>query len=163
MSRIACLCGNGMSNSMVPSKSMAEIYRKMDLENAISQKMELIDLWDENQEFWYCQECWRITVVNRKSGQYVSSYSRRRQAIAVPFVEVLMWEELMFWRDQEFYDAIEENEHISVVDFIMYHPSRYLVRISPDLTLAHVFSPIDRDYLFSYFMDSKPVFTNELP
>jgi len=158
MSRLGCLCGNGMSNSTVPSNSIAEIYKKEDFEKAIAEELELVDLWDEFQEFWYCPECKRITVINRNTGKYVRSYSRKKAEFPVQFETVKSWQELLFWRDQEFYDAIEEIEHRTVGDFVKCHPSRYLVRISQDLTLIHVFAPNTKEYLFSYVLDPTPDF-----
>lgn len=161
MSRLRCLCGNGMSNSTVPSDSIVEIYRKEDLNKAIEKRMELVDLWDEFREFWYCQVCKRITVINRRTGEYIHSYSRQTLDNSVEYDNILDWQELFFWRDHEFYDAIEEIEHRSVEDFVRRHPSRYLVRISHDLALVHVFSPHTMAYLFSYILDPSPDFAKK--
>ncbi len=161
MSRLGCLCGNGMSNSTVPSDSIAEIYSRDDFEKAMAVKMELIDLWDENQEYWYCQKCRRITVIERKTGLYVSSYSRKVLDVTIQPEVIHDWQELLFWRDKEFYDAIEENEHITVGEFLRLHPSRYLARMASDRTTVHVFTPETQEYLFSYVLDPKPDFKED--
>ncbi len=152
-----------MSNSTAPSDFIAEIYRKDDFEKAVAVEMELVDLWDEFREFWYCQECKRITVIDRKIGNYACSYSRKKLATPVLFETIRDWQELLYWRDQEFYDAIEESVHRTVGDFVKFHPSRYNVRISPDFTLVHVFASRTGEYLFSYVLDETPDFARNTP
>ena len=159
MSRLICLCDNGMNNSTVPSDFIAEIYKPEAIAKAINEKMELIDLWDEELEYWYCQECKRITVINRKTGKYLCSYSRIVEENILSFSEVESWQELLFWRDKEFYDAIEEDDKLKVEEFIRKYPSRYLVRLSVDKSKALVFSPQTKKYLFSYILDPKPDFS----
>ena len=161
MSGLLCLCGNGMDNCTVPSDFIAEIYRKNALEKAISEEMELVELWDENLEFWYCQKCRRLTVIDRHSWKYLRSYSRKVLERPVQFAEVRDWQELFFWRDREFYDAIEEVAHQTVGEFVKQHPSRYEMRLSADEMIVHVFSRGERNYLFSYLLDPRPDFAKE--
>ena len=158
MAGLLCLCGAGMNNCTVPSDSIAEIYPKEELDKAIANGVELIDLWNEKWEFWYCQECKRITVIDRNTGKYVRSYFRRKQITPISFSSVVAWKELFFWRDKEFYDATESSWHLTVGDFVKCHPSRYIIRISTDLSIAHVFAQQTKDYLFSYRIDPTPEF-----
>ena len=159
MSRLICLCDSGMSNSDMPSDFIAEIYKPEAIAKAIDEKMELVDLWDETMEYWYCQECKRITVIDRKTCKYIRSYSRTVEAIHPVFSDVEQWQELLFWRDREFYEAIEEDDKRTVEDFVKKNPSRYLIRLSPDESKALVFSPQTKDYLFSYIQDPMPDFS----
>ena len=158
MAGLLCLCNNGMGNSDVPSDSIAEIYRKEAIENAIINDMDLVDLSDDDFEYWYCQKCKRITVINNRTGHYLRSYSRVHEDEHPLFDEVASWQEILFYRDREFYDAIEENDKIKVGEFVQKYPSRYLVRLSPDETKAFVFAPQDKAYLFTYALDPKPDF-----
>ena len=161
MARLSCLCDAGMSNSTVPSENIAEIYTPESIRKAVDETMELIDLWNEDLEFWYCQECKRITVIDRKSWHYLRSYYRIKEQAPLPFKEVSSWRELLFWRDREFYDATEAEWKITVEDFVRKHPSRYLIRLSLDETRALVFSPATHEYLFSYLQDPTPDFVKE--
>ncbi len=132
-----------------------EICRKEDFEKAVAEEWDLVDLCDEVREFWYCQECKRITVIHRRKGKYMSAvFFREKREFPVSLDTAQNWQELLFWRDKEFYDAIEESEHRTVGDFVKAHPSRYLVRISRDLALVPVFSTQTKAYLFSYVKDS---------
>ena len=161
MAGLLCLCGAGMSNSTDPSENIAEIYTPESIRNAVDEKMELIDLWNEDLEFWYCQECKRLTVIDRKSWHYLRSYYRVKENKPPHLEDVISWQELLFWRDREFYDGIEEDERRTVADFVQKHPSRYLIRLSPDEKRALVFSPVTKEYLFSYLQDPTPVFVKE--
>ncbi len=161
MGGLLCLCGNGMSDISYPSENIAEIYTREDFEKAASKQMELVDLSDSNQEYWYCQICQRLTVIDRKSGKYKCSYSRKTLPGTIMFENVKDWQELFYWGDKEFFDAIEDTEHVTVGEFLELHPPRYLVRISPDRTIAHIFKPCDKEYLFSYVLDPKPDFKEE--
>ena len=76
MAGLLCLCNNGMSNSDVPSDSIAEIYKIERIKESIENNMDLVDLSDDDFEYWYCQNCKRITVLNNKTGHYYRSYSR---------------------------------------------------------------------------------------
>ena len=160
MSRLLCLCDNGMENSTVPSDSIAEIYTTKAIAEAIGSKMELMDLCDEKYEYWYCQSCKRITVILRATGKYLASYSRV-EGKDVPTSETLeTWRELYFWRDREFYDATEAEWKITVEDFEKKHPSRYLIRLSPDEKTAYVFDHKTMEYLFAYIQDPMPEFVH---
>ena len=161
MAGLLCLCGVGMNNCTVPSDFIVELYSKEDLDKAIANKTELIDLQNEKSEFWYCQECKRITVIDRKTGKYVRSYFRTKQTPQVTICSVHDWSEIYFWSDKEFYDATEECWHVTVGEFIKSHPSRYLVRLADDLTVAHIFSPQSQEYLFSYCLDPTPDFVKK--
>lgn len=161
MAGLLCLCGVGMNNCTVPSDFIVEIYKKEDFDKAIANKTELIDLWNEKWEFWFCQECKRITVIARNTGKYVRSYFRTKESTAIEYSSVADWSEIYFWCDKEFYDATEASWHITVGEFIKRHPSRYLVRLASDQTVAHIFSPQSREYLFSYRVDSTPDFVQK--
>ena len=121
--------------------------------------MDLVDLSDDDFEYWYCQNCKRITVLNNKTGHYYRSYSRVIENEHPLFEEVASWQEIIFYRDREFYDAIEENDKIKVGEFMQKYPPRYSIRLSPDETHAFVFSPQDHSYLFTYRLDPKPDFS----
>ena len=161
MAGLLCLCGCGMCDCTAPSENIVEIYPPNELKRAIDKKTELVDLRSEKLEYWYCQECKRITVIERTTGHYARSYARKQECPAPPFTEVSSWQELLFWRDREFYDGIEEDERRTVADFVQKHPSRYLIRLSPDEKRALVFSPVTKEYLFSYLQDPTPVFVKE--
>ncbi len=159
MSRLCCLCGNAMSNSDVPSDSIALIYTSSYISKCIAVQLALLDLWDDNYECWYCQKCKRITVIDRKTGKYLRSYLRVAEDRHLFFAEVETWQELMFWRDREWDNATEEDDKLTVEDFVKKYPSRYLIRLSPDESKALVFSPQTKDYLFSYIQDPMPDFS----
>jgi hypothetical protein len=155
MAGLLCICGNGMSNSEMPSENIAEIYTKDALEKAIAEKVELIDLWNDNWEYWFCPLCKRVTVVNRKTRRYTCSYSCQNVKSPVTLKSLQGWEEIFFWHDKDFVDATEASPHVTVKDFMVQHPSRYLIRLSPDKSVAHVFSSQDGQYLFCYAQDPK--------
>ena len=155
MAGLLCICGNGMSSSMAPSENLAEIYTKEALEKVVAEGMELLDLMDEDWEYWFCPKCKRVTVINRKTWKYTCSYFPRKVKSPVALEPLQGWQEIFFWHDKDFYDAIEDSTHVTVKDFMVQHPSRYLIRLSPDKSVAHVFSSQDGQYLFCYAQDPK--------
>lgn len=161
MAGLLCLCGNGMSNTTVPSDSIIEIYRPRDIALAIHQETKLIDLWDEKTEYWYCQKCKRVTLIQRKTSKYLCSYSRIH-SIPPPKIETLQgFSPLLFWKDDDFYIATEEDWIITVEDFVKQTPSRYEIRLSPDESKAHVFRTDTKEYQCTYVRDPPPDFLKE--
>ena len=75
------------------------------------------------------------------------------------FAEVKDCQKIMFWRDEEFYNAIEETDKQKVDEFLRDHPSRYLIRLSLDESKAFVFKPETKEYLFTYVQDPMPDFS----
>ncbi len=158
MAGLLCLCGNGMSNTTVPSDSIIEIYRPGDITLAIDQETKLIDLWDEKIEYWYCHKCKRITLIERKTSKYKSSYSRIH-SIPSPNMKILQgFSPLFFWRDNDFYRATEEDWEITVKDFVKRTPPHYIIRLSPDESKAHVFRTDTKEYQCTYVRDPPPDF-----
>ena len=153
MSRLLCKCGHGMSNSDVPSDSIVEIFRPKEIASAISNRMELIDLWNKQVQFWYCQHCKRITLINNNTGRYIKSYIKASEDNVKPFSEHSDWDELIFYRDCEIYNATEAIWHITVEQFMKMHSTRYKVILSPSEEIVRVFHPYTNEYLFSYQED----------
>ena len=71
MAGLLCLCGAVMSNSTAPSESIAEIHSPEALERG--KDIELWDFSDEQWEYWHCQACQRVTVIDGKTGKYSKS------------------------------------------------------------------------------------------
>jgi hypothetical protein len=46
-----------------------------------------------------------------------------------------------------------------VDEFLRNHPSRYLIKLSPDESKAFVFKPDTKEYLFTYVQDPMPDFS----
>ncbi len=158
MAVLLCLCGEPMGGSQVPCDSIVEIYTKEAIDAKIANNTDFVDLWDKNYTYWYCPRCKRLTITEDSTRHYYRSYSRIHENEHPSFEEVASWQEILFYRDREFYDAIEENDKIKVGEFVQKYPSRYLVRLSPDETKAFVFAPQDKAYLFTYVLDPKPDF-----
>ena len=159
MAGLICLCEERMGGSACPNDNFVEIYTKEALEKEIQNGTDFIDLMDEIYTYWYCTKCKRLTLTLNETGQYYRSFSRVVEKKHPVFTEVAEWREYMFWRDREFYDAIEENDKQTVEEFLRDHPSRYLILLSPDESKAYVFSPKTKEYLFSYIQDPMPDFS----
>ena len=159
MAGLLCLCGEPMGGSQVPCDSVVEIYTKEAIDLEIANDTDFVDLWDKNYTYWYCPKCKKLTITEDSTGRYYRSYSRVIDHEHPLFAEVASWKEIIFYRDREFYDAIEENDKLKVGEFIRKYPPRYSIRLSPDETHAFVFSPQDHSYLFTYRLDPKPDFS----
>lgn len=159
MAGLLCLCGAVMSNSTAPSESIAEIHSPEALERG--KDIELWDFSDEQWEYWHCQACQRVTVIDGKTGKYSKSYSRRMEQ-QPPCLDTLgEWQTLYYWSDREFYDGIEEEEKRTLGDFVQKHPPRYVIRLSPDESKAHVFRTDTKEYQCTYVRDPPPDFLKE--
>ncbi|MBO4618889.1 MAG: hypothetical protein J5654_02150 [Victivallales bacterium] len=158
MAVLICLCGERMGGSACPNDNFVEIYRREFIDQEIQKNLEFMDLWNKDYIFWYCPVCKRLTLTSIPRKTYDRSYIRTIEEIHPEFAEVSSWQEILFWRDWEFYNAIEADAHQPLAQFVRENPPRYLIRLSPDETTAHVFRPDSHEYLFSYVQEPMPDF-----
>ena len=135
MARLKCVCGAGLSNTTAPSDNILYIFTKVEVDNAINNNAE-ITLYDfetgvnEEYEYWYCQECKRVLVVERKPcGRLIDSYISCSSCEAVSEQELT---EFYVFSDIDIYDAEEDDINLSLSDFIDQYGEEHLRFITSD-------------------------------
>lgn len=161
MSGLKCLCGKNMHFIEVPSEVIVGLYTDKIIENAIQTNALLVDLYDDDYEYWYCPKCKRITEISHATRKYTRSYFKKIENEVPELNELSQWQNITFYRDKETYDAVESDDSITVQEFLRIHPSRYIIRLSPDETRALVYTPKDHSYLFSYLLEPMPDWENQ--
>ena len=135
MARLKCVCGSGLSNTNAPSDNILYVFTKAEVDNAINNNAE-ITLYDfetcinEGYEYWYCQDCKRVMVVERKPcGRLIDSYSSCSSCEAVS--EQALTEFYVF-SDIDIYNAEEEDINLLLSVFIHQYGEEHLRFITAD-------------------------------
>lgn len=135
MARLKCVCGAGLSNTTAPSDNILYVFTKVEVDNAINNNSE-ITLYDfetginEEYEYWYCQDCKRVMVVERKPcGRLIDSYSSCSSCEAVSEQELT---EFYVFSDIDIYNVEEDDINISLSDFIHQYGEEHLRFITAD-------------------------------
>lgn len=135
MARLKCVCGVGLSNTNAPSDNILYVFTKAEVNNAINDDVE-ISLYDfetsinREHEYWYCQDCKRVMVVERKPcGRLTDSYS-----ICSSYESVIERDltEIYVFSDIDIYNAEEEDINLSLSDFIQRYGEEHLWFITAD-------------------------------
>ena len=121
MSKLKCICGNGMSNSDAPSKNILKVFRKSHVKTALKKKPDITLFNFETSdsdgfEYWYCPNCKRVHVVeNIPNGTVVKRYqvsSMKENVILGDLGAVYVF------TATEIYDAEEDNFDTTLAEFI---------------------------------------------
>lgn len=135
MARLKCVCGAGLSNTTAPSDNILYVFTKAEVDNAINNNSG-ITLYDfetginGEYEYWYCQDCKRVMVVERKPcGRLIDSYRSCSSFEAV--IEQDLTEFYVF-SDIDIYNAEEDDINISLSDFIDQYGEERLWFITSD-------------------------------
>lgn len=135
MARLKCICGAGLSNTDAPSDNTLYIFTKAEVDNAINNNSE-ITLYDfetginGEYEYWHCQDCKRVMVVERKPcGRLTDSYIRCSSSELVSEQELT---EFYVFSDIDVYNAEEDDINISLSDFIHQYGEEHLRFITAD-------------------------------
>ena len=121
MSKLKCICGNGMSNSDVPSENIISVFRETNVKHAFEKtpKVSLFDFETSNSdgyEYWYCPNCKRVHVVeNVPNGLVVKRY---HPSDCEEIVSIADMKPLYVFSAIEIYDAEEKNFEMTLEDFI---------------------------------------------
>lgn len=124
MSKLACRCGNSLSNVNCPSENIIHICKMDSVKQAIKENPG-IRLWDffemieeKLPEYWYCPVCGRITVVERIScGGVLKAFCKE-------FVEnnkdfnIIDCDELFACSDVELDAVTELNFEITLANYV---------------------------------------------
>ena len=135
MARLKCVCGAGLSNTNAPSDNNLYVFTKAEVDNAIANNAE-VTLYDfetginGEYEYWYCQDCKRVMVVERKPcGRLIDSYSRCSSCEVVSEQEL---SEFYVFSDIDVYNAEEDDINISLSDYIHQYGEEHLYFITDD-------------------------------
>ena len=135
MARLKCICGAGLSNTNAPSDNILYVISKTDVDNAI-QKNAGITLYDfetsinGSHEYWYCQICKRVMVVERKPcGKLIDSYSISQSSETKHVQDFTMF---YAFSDEDIYNAEEDDLNLLLSDFINQHGEEHLFFATPD-------------------------------
>jgi len=124
MARLMCSCGDGLSNSDVPSNNVLYVFAKLEVDGALLSDAN-ITLYDfetgieDAFEFWYCPNCKRVSVVESvPDGKVVVRYS-----ISSSHEEMDLQNLNAFYvfSDIDIYNAEENNPNILLSEFIIQH------------------------------------------
>lgn len=121
MSKLKCTCGNGMSNSNVPSINIINVFKEANVKSALdeSPKVTLFDFETSDSdgfEYWYCQDCKRVHVVeNIPNGTVVKRY---QSVDSEKETSINGMEAIYVFSETEIYDAEEENIDLTLGDYI---------------------------------------------
>lgn len=135
MARLKCVCGAGLSNTNAPSENILYVFTKAEVNNAIINNAE-ITLYDfetgknGEYEYWYCQNCKRVMVVERKPcGRLIDSYSSCSSCEVVSEQELTAF---YVFSDIDIYNAEENDTNLSLSDFIDQYGEEHLRFITAD-------------------------------
>lgn len=134
MARLKCTCGNGLSNSDVPSENIINVLREKTI-NAVLQKTPKISLFDfetseDNEyEYWYCPACKRVHVVEKApSGMVVKKYKAIGNGVQVPLKNM---DVIYMFTATEIYDAEELDFGITLSDFLDQNAETHMYYLDP--------------------------------
>ncbi|MBQ6472950.1 MAG: hypothetical protein IJJ33_13280 [Victivallales bacterium] len=155
MAGLLCKCGEGMSNGSLPSENILEIHEGEVIESLIVQETRLIELYNEHFEYWYCPVCHRVTeLFNVPNGKIHRRFVRVLEGTHPALEDLTCWRKIYCFTDQEVYEAIETDEHITIEGFLRKYPLRRIVRLSPDESRALVYDGETSRYRYSYLLES---------
>lgn len=155
MARLKCICGAGLSNTNAPSDNILYIFTKKDVDNAI-QSNASITLYDFEtsinviHEYWYCQICKRVMIVERKPcGKLIDSYSSCQSDEVKSEQDLTMF---YAFSDVDIYNAEEDDMSLLLSDFINQHGKDHLFFATHDkkkiLKSSH-----DSNYMLIYIKE----------
>lgn len=134
MARLKCTCGNGLSNSDVPSENIINVFREKTI-NAVLQKTPKISLFDfetsecNEYEYWYCPACQRIHVVEKvPNGMVVKKYKAIDSNVRVPLKNM---DVIYMFTATEIYDAEESDFEITLSDFLDQNDGTHMYYLDP--------------------------------
>lgn len=121
MSKLKCTCGNGMSNSDVPSINIIRVFKEANIKLALDETPN-VTLFDyetsdgDGFEYWYCQDCKRVHVVeNIPNGTVVRRY---QLADSEEEASIDGMEAIYVFSATEIYDAEEESFDLTLGNYI---------------------------------------------
>lgn len=121
MSKLKCICGNGMSSSDVPSKNIVYVFKEDSIKSTL-EKTPRITLFDyetsegEGFEYWYCTECKRFHVVeNIPNGTVIKRYHPVDSGKVVFLGDM---KTVYVFSAIEIYEAEEKNFEVSLGEYI---------------------------------------------
>lgn len=135
MARLKCVCGAGLSNTNAPSENILYVFTRTEVDNAINNNSK-ITLYDfetdinREYEFWYCQDCKRVMVVERKPcGRIIDSYNICSSRETVSEQDLT---EIYVFSDIDIYNAEEDNIKLLLSAFIHQYGEEHLHLVSSD-------------------------------
>ncbi|MBQ6472949.1 MAG: hypothetical protein IJJ33_13275 [Victivallales bacterium] len=154
MARLLCKCGEGMSNSTLPSENILEIHDGEAIGALITSGTRLIELYDEHSEYWYCPVCHRVTeIVYEPEARLNRRFVRVCEDTHLALEDLACWRKIYCFTDQEVYEATETDDHITIEGFLRKYPLRRIVRLSPDESRALVYDGETSRYRYSYLLE----------
>ncbi len=152
MARLKCICGEGLSNTNVPSENIVQLFKLSEVEKALAANSG-ITLFDyetslnEDFEFWYCSVCKRVYVVeNIPNGKIVASY---KECSAYEYVASQGFTPVYIFNYVDIYNAEENNPSLLLSEFIKINGEEHLYYLSADRGNVYKATNVDR-YLCVY-------------
>lgn len=135
MARLKCVCGAGLSNTNAPSENIIYAFTKDEVDTAIknNSRITLYDFetgFSGEHEYWYCQDCKRVMVVERKPcGRLIDSYCSCSSCEEANEQDL---KQFYAFSDDDIYNAEEDDINILLSEFINQHGDEHSYFIAAD-------------------------------
>lgn len=158
MTKLTCMCGNVLSDSVDPSKDVLYVFSEKDFVSQIKKhpNLKFYEFYMfRDYEFWVCRRCKRI-YFNREQEKKADKCFKLDKFHVVNQEDLIAesWNRIYIFSDLDLYDLIEENEEITLSDFFSERKNLSKTFISADQKIIAVLDPDSESIVRTYSLES---------